>query len=109
MYNVSSTVSESLCIILQANEAAKLRVDVVNFSYGEACHWVDKGSVYLCLCVCVALCTLVVKVITDLVLCMKHEHPIKSSTHLTFGNSVGLPCVRVLELTLACHRHLVYI
>ena len=46
--NVSSTIYESLYIILQANEAAKLRVDVVNFSYGEACHWVDKGSVRLC-------------------------------------------------------------
>ena len=34
----------------QANEAAKLRVDVVNFSYGEASHWVDKGSVRLSVC-----------------------------------------------------------
>ena len=65
------SMNKALYIILQANEAAKLRVDVVNFSYGEACHWVDKGSVRLCVCLCVALCTPVVNVITDLVL--KHE------------------------------------
>ena len=30
----------------QASEAARAKVDVVNFSYGEACHWVDKGYEY---------------------------------------------------------------
>lgn len=97
------TACDSLHIILQANEAAKLRVDVVNFSYGEACHWVDKGSVCLYICLPVSLCG-------PLYSCGKCHHRLGLMHEIWAPiQPLGIQVFPACMLELTFHRHLVYI
>ena len=37
------TLELCTCLVVQAIVAAKLKVDVINFSYGECSHWTNSG------------------------------------------------------------------
>ena len=36
-------LSVPTCPLMQASMAGKMKVDMVNFSYGEVAHWTDDG------------------------------------------------------------------